>query len=417
MLRKITFYTITLLIILNPKTFSQGQTEISRGELSGQVNTVQSAVPFLTIAPDSRAGAMGDAGVATSPDVNSMHWNPAKYAFIENKGGVSVSYTPWLRNLVGDIDLINFIGYYKIDKQQVLAASLVYFSLGDIEFRDDESTYVKTAKPNEFSIDVAYSRQFSPHISGGLAFRYIRSDLASGTVSNGVEATAGQAFAADISMYYNKKVKLSDKDGKMSFGLNISNIGNKMSYTKDLNNKDFLPINMRLGGALGIDMDNYNSLTATVDFNKLLVPTPPVYWTKVNGGDSLDSNNKHIVRYGKDTDVPVVQGMLQSFSDAPGGFKEEIKEINYSIGLEYWYRKQFAIRTGYFHESETKGNRKFYTIGCGLKLNVFGLDFSYLIPTAANNPLAHTLRFTLMLDFDSSNKATGGDNKVTTSNQ
>ena len=223
--KKLTFSITILIVIHSLNGFSQGTTTISTAELNGQMNVVQSAVPFLTIAPDSRAGGMGDVGVATTPDINSMHWNPAKYAFIENQGGVAISYTPWLRNLVGDIDLATVAGYYRIDQQQVVAASLVYFSLGDIEFRDNLGQPIKQGKPNEFSIDATYSRIFGDHFSGGIAFRYIRSDLAAGTVVDGVGTKAGQAFAADISAYYNKKIKISDKDSKMAFGLNISNIG------------------------------------------------------------------------------------------------------------------------------------------------------------------------------------------------
>lgn len=404
MFKNLTICTAIFLIVFNLKGFSQGSTTtISTAELNGQMNVVQSAVPFLTIAPDSRSGAMGDNGVATSPDINSMHWNPAKYAFIENQGGFSLSYTPWLRNLVGDIDLATLAGYYKIDKQSSIAGSLVYFSLGDIEFRDNQGAPIKQGKPNEFSIDGAYSRLFGDNLSGGVAFRYIRSDLAAGTMVDGVSTKAGQAVAADISVYYNKKIKISDKDAKMAYGLDISNIGTKMTYTDELKNKNFLPTNMRLGGSLTMDFDSYNSMMVALDFNKLLIPTPPYVLQKSTGGDSLDASGNRVI-IGKESDVSVVTGMVQSFYDAPGGIEEEIKEINYSIGLEYWYRKQFAIRTGYFHESQTKGNRKYYTFGCGLKLNVFGLDFSYLVPTAANNPLANTLRFTLTFDFDTFRK-------------
>jgi hypothetical protein len=402
-LKKITYCTTAFLFIFGLKGYSQGQT-VTPSELSGQMNVVSSAVPFLTIAPDSRAGAMGDVGAATSPDINSMHWNPAKYAFIETKAGLAVSYTPWLRNLVGDIDLATLSGFYKIDKQQVIAASLVYFSLGEIDFRDGNGAAIKQGKPNEFAFDVAYSRLFGDNLSGGVAFRYIRSDLASGVSSSaGVDAKAGQAFAADISAFYNKKIKLSDRDAKMAFGIDISNIGNKMSYTDELKNKNFLPTNLRLGGALTVDFDSYNTMTFAADLNKLLIPTMPYILKSVKGGDSLDANGNKVL-LGKEPDVPVVTGIFQSFGDAPGGFKEEMKEIIYSFGIEYWYRKQFAIRAGYFHEAETKGNRKYFTMGCGLKLNVFGLDFSYLVPTAANNPLANTLRFTLTFDFDAFHK-------------
>lgn len=385
------------------------QAQINPGQLGGKSidlkkwpNPVESAVPFLTIAPDSRAGGMGDVGAATTPDINSMHWNPAKYAFMENEGGISISYSPWLRNLVGDIDLAYLSFYKRIDRQQVIAASLLYFSLGEIDFTDDNGNSIKPGKPNEFSLDVAYSRLFGDNFSGGIGFRYIRSDLSTGIPVNGVPTKAGQAFAADASLYYNQDITLGDKDAKMAYGLNISNIGTKITYTSD-QDKDFIPTNLRLGGALTVNLDDYNSFTLAADVNKLLVPTRPVYWTKADGSDSI-IDGKRIIKFGKDPNVPVVKGIFQSFYDSPGGFSEELREITYSFGVEYWYRKQFAIRGGYFHENEYKGNRKFFTVGLGLKLNVLGLDFSYLIPTYANHPLANTLRFSIAFDFDAFRK-------------
>ncbi|MDP4210736.1 MAG: type IX secretion system outer membrane channel protein PorV [Bacteroidota bacterium] len=353
---------------------------------NGQTNYVESAVPFLTIAPDSRAGAMGDAGVATSPDINSMHWNPAKYAFIETSSGISVSYSPWLRNLIGDINLAYLTGYYRLNQQQVVATSLRYFSLGEIPFTNSNSELERTVKPNELAFDVAYSRLFSEKISGAIAFRYIRSDLSQGQIVQNIETKAGQAFAADLAVYYNTPLTISEKNSKLALGLDISNIGTKITYT-DENQKDFLPTNLRLGGALTVDLDQYNTVTFTTDFNKLLIPT---------GRYSIDNNNV-ITR--NTSNISVVSGIFQSFSDAPGGLKEELQEITYSIGGEYWYRKQLAIRGGYFHESPNKGNRKFFTMGVGLKLNVIGLDFSYLVSNN-NNPLARTLRFSISLDFD-----------------
>jgi hypothetical protein len=398
MYKKQILLSLTLVIL---GSLSNVYSQISVDELSGKTNNpVESAVPFLTISPDSRAGAMGDAGVATSPDVNSLHWNPAKYAFIDNEMGFAFSYTPWLRNLVGDIDLAYLTGYKRIDKFQTVAASLLYFALGDIDFTDRNGEFLKTAKPNEFAIDVAYARAFSQKFSGGLAFRFIHSDLSNGMSVNGTATSAGNAFAADISAYYNTALTISEYNSKLAFGIDISNIGNKMTYNQNEMNKDFLPMNFRLGGALTMDINEYNSFTFTTDINKLLVPTNPV-----KSGDSI--------LYGKDTDVPVVVAIFQSFWDAPGVpgkdgkrsvFKEEMREFTYSLGVEYWYRKQFAIRSGYFHEAETKGNRKYFTVGLGLKLNVIGFDFSYLIPQKANNPLANTLRFTLSLDFDAFRK-------------
>jgi hypothetical protein len=388
MLKKFLLFFLVVICVIS-SSFSQSS--VSTKDLLGN-NVISSAVPFLTIAPDSRAGAMGDAGVATSPDANSMHWNPAKYAFIENEMGASFSYTPWLRNLVSDMDLAYLSAYKRIDKQQVIAASLLYFKLGDIEFTNDVGDYLKTAKPNEFAIDVAYARSFGKKFSGGLAFRFIRSDLSNGISTQGIETKPGTSFATDISAYYNDDIKVSDYNSKLAFGVNISNIGSKMSYTGGDNTKDFIPINLRLGSSLTVEMDKYNTFTATIDLNKLLVPTPPIY-------DSA----KNIIA-GKDPNVPVLVGMFQSFYDAPGGFKEELHEISYSFGAEYIYKQQFAVRAGYFTEHVTKGNRKYFTAGLGLKFNVFGLDFSYLIPEKANNPLANTLRFTLTFDFNAFRK-------------
>lgn len=388
---------LLLLLALFLSSLTHVYSQISVDELSGKTNNpVQTAVPFLTIAPDSRGGSMGDVGAATSPDVNSMHWNPAKFAFIEDNMGVAFSYTPWLRNLVGDIDLAYLTGFKRIDNQQTVAASLLYFALGDIEFTDGNGEHLKTAKPNEFAIDVAYARKFGNNFSGGLAFRFIHSDLSNGMSVGGSATTAGNAFAADISAYYTKPIRISEYKSNLAFGVDISNIGNKITYNKSEMNKDFLPMNFRLGGALTMEINEYNAFTFAADINKLLVPSSPVV------------RNDSII-HGKDPDVPVVVAIFQSFWDAPGVpgkdgkrsvFKEEMREFTYSLGVEYLYRSQFAIRAGYFHEAETKGNRKYFSVGLGLKMNVIGFDFSYLIPQNANNPLANTLRFTLSLGFD-----------------
>ena len=363
--------------------------------LTGGLNALKIAVPFLTIAPDSRAGGMGDAGVATSPDINSQHWNPAKFPFIESKKwGVAFSYTPWLRNLVNDINLTYLTGYYQVDKMQAISSSLLYFAMGEIQFTTDNPNDppVKFFNHNEFAIDIAYSRKFSDYISGAIAFRYIRSDLSGGYSQPGqASAKAGTSFAADIAMYYQHPVKLSDKFGQMAFGFNISNIGTKLSYSDDPM-KDFIPINLRLGGRLTMDIDSYNSFSFTVDANKLLVPTPPVYGVV---------DEQTVIVKGMNPNVSVVQGMLQSFYDAPGGFKEELNEIYYATGIEYWYARQFALRAGYFYENENKGNRKYFTVGAGLKYNIFNIDFSYLIPTGGfNSPMANTVRFSLSFDFE-----------------
>lgn len=380
---KKTILTLGLIFLAlsgNMKLFSQE---------SGKLNAIQTVVPFLTIAPDSRAGAMGDAGVATSPDIYSLHWNPAKFAFIDGKGGVGISYSPWLRNLVPDINIAYLSGYKRLDTRQVLAASLIYSSLGDVPFTDEFGNLTRTFKPNEFALDAAYSRMFSDHFSGGIAFRFIYSNLTGGTPSGGEATKAGTSFAADISGYYRTNLSVAGKNSLLAFGLNFSNIGSKMSYS-DAQTADFIPMNMRLGSSLTVDLDDHNKISATIDFNKLLVPTPPKY----------DSAGVNIIK-GKDPNVAVPVAFFTSFFDAPGGFSEEMHEFTTSYGLEYWYNGQFAIRGGYFHENETKGNRKYFTAGAGFRLKMFTIDFSYLMPTAQNHPLAHTLRFSISFDINS----------------
>jgi len=372
---------------------------MTTGELLGQVNTITTAVPFLMIAPDARAGSMGDAGVASAPDANSLHWNPSKYAFIQKDMGFSMSYSPWLRKLVNDINLAYITGYKKVGKDQAIAFSLLYFSLGDITFTDIIGNTIGNFRPSEYAIDLAYSRKLSKKFSGGIALRYIHSNLTGGQFLTGGQKThAGNTAAADVSCFYQNDVELGKQKAKFSFGIDISNIGAKISYTESTQ-RDFIPINLRLGPCLTFDLDKYNTLSFLLDFNKLLVPTPPAYQLDDNGNRIPDGNGGWLL-IGKKSDVGIVTGMLQSFSDAPGGFKEEMHEITYSAGLEWWYDKQFAIRAGYFNENKYKGDRKFFTVGVGLKYNVFGLDFAYLIPTEQHNPLENTLRFTLLFDFD-----------------
>lgn len=372
-----------------------------------QLNTITTAVPFLMITPDSRAGGMGDAGVASSTDINSIHWNPSKLAFADNKMGIGVSYTPWLRALVPDINLAYLSGYYKTKKHGVVGASLRYFSLGDITFTDANGNTVGQFRPNEFAVDIAYATKLSKEFSVGGAVRYINSNLTGGTLVEGAETHAGRAIAVDVSALYKKeKIKLGDKKGIFSAGLAITNIGNKMTYSdrggKD--NADFIPINLRLGAALTTQLDDYNSITVEVDANKLLVPTPPVYKHNYDStgkdlGIAYDADNNPEILYGKDPNRGIAEGIFGSFNDAPGGAKEELHEINYAFGLEYWYNHLFAVRAGYFYEYPDKGNRQYFTLGAGVKYNVFGLDFAYLIPTEQRNPLENTLRFTLTFDF------------------
>ena len=375
--------------------------ELGGGELGPELNAIQTAVPFLTIAPDSRGGGMGDAGVASTPDVNSQHWNIGKYAFLDSKGGFAISYTPWLRNLIPDINLAYLTGFFRIDEQQVISTSLRYFSLGDITFTNIDGSFAGQYNPNEFAVDAGYSRLFTDNFSGGIAFRFIRSDLTSGQVTSDGQATrAGISFAADLGFYYENQVDLGSSDGEWAAGISLTNMGTPISYTVDAD-KTPIPTNMRIGGRFSYHIDEYNTVSFHADLNKLLVPTPPRMET--------DTAGELVVAQGKDTPGSTVMGMVQSFYDAPGVLRsngdysvlsEELHEIAYSFGAEYWYRNQFAVRTGYFHEHSSKGNRKYFTVGVGLKLNVFTLDFAYLVPTnGQSSPLANTLRFTLGFDF------------------
>ncbi len=381
-----------------------------------ELRAITTAVPFLLIGPDSRSGAMGDAGVAISPDVNAQHWNASKLAFTEEEMEFSLSYSPWLRQLVDDMNLAYLAGYKKISKTSAIGGSLRYFTLGDIIFTDINGTEIRPFRPSEFALDVSYSLQLSSKFSGGITARWINSNLTGGVNVGGADSKAANAFAVDISGYYNNEdLTVGDKDAALAFGLVFSNIGNKISYTNTAQ-RDFLPMNMRLGTAFTIELDQFNKMTFTYDANKLLVPSPALY----------DQNDPTKVIAGRDPDVGVAEAIFGSFSDAPGRpirnedgsvvldsegmaeiedgsvFQEELREINHSIGFEYWYADQFAVRGGWFYEHPTKGNRQYFTIGAGFRYNVFGLDLSYLIPTEQRNPLANTLRFTLRVAFDSS---------------
>lgn len=371
--------------------FGRAQDNPIPESMKKSLNVLQTSVPFLTIAADSRAGAMGDVGVATTPDVNSQQWNAAKYPFIDGKIGVSVAYTPWLTKLVRDINLVYLSFYYKFDEKQVLSSSLRYFSIGEMIFRDDYGAQIGNYHPNEFAIDAAYSRVFSERISGALTLRYIRSDITGGGTIGVQQYSAGNSFAADLSTYYHMPVQLGDQKGEFAWGLNISNLGTKISYTEG-SDKLFIPTNLRLGARLSVDLDEYNSISGAFDLNKLLVPTPQKLYVDTETGDSI--------YYGKPEPSSVPLSWIQSFYDAPGGFNEEMREIMIAAGVEYWYRKQFAIRGGYFYENESKGNRKYFTVGIGMQLNAFFLDFSYLFSASGrNNPLDDTMRFTLGANF------------------
>ena len=352
------------------------------------LTAIPTAVPFLNISPDSRSGAMGDAGVAITPDVNANYWNPAKLAFLESNDDVSLSYSPWLRQLVPDISL-SYLSYaHKLDTRSTFGAALRYFNYGTIQFTDAQQNNTVTYNPNEYSLNISYARKFGDEFSLGLTAGYIHSNLSNATFStgSGQQARAGNSVAAGVSLFYTKKTEQFGSDAIFSFGTNISNIGSKISYS-DNGTKYFLPANLKIGAANTLILDDYNQLTFTLDINKLLVPTPPIR--------DADGN---IIK-GKDDNVSVPAGIFGSFTDAPGGFSETLQEITYSPGLEYWYNQLLAIRAGYFYQNPNKGGAHYFTTGVGFKYDIFSFDFSYLLATQQNSPLANTLRFTLIANF------------------
>lgn len=351
-------------------------------------NPVNTSVTSQTIAPDARSAGMGDVGVATDPDVVSQYWNPAKYPFTISRAGVALNYTPWLRELVNDMDLAYLAGYYRIGDYSAVSASLRYFSLGEVFLGTSDDAM--TINPYEMSLDVAYSLMLSETFSIGAAVRWIYSDL---TYDYTSDTAPGSAFAADLACYYQNYINLGQRECQLGLGLNISNIGSKISFGGD-NNSEFIPTNMRLGASLMIPIDEYNRFTISADANKLLVPTYP----KQEDGESTEDYQERVQ---KDYyDVSSISGIFKSFGDAPGGFKEELQEVQWSVGGEYVYHDKFALRAGYHHESANKGNRKYFTVGAGFKMSVFSLDAGYVIATAKSNPLDQTLRFSLSFDMD-----------------
>ncbi|MDD4609054.1 MAG: type IX secretion system outer membrane channel protein PorV [Bacteroidaceae bacterium] len=365
------------------------QQTVTAQEVKNQFNPVNTGVNSLGIAPDSRGGGMGDVGAATDPDVNSQYWNPAKYPFTISRSGVSISYTPWLRKLVNDIDLAYVAGYIRIGDYQAVSGSLRYFSLGEVPITESGGTGY-SIKPYELAVDIAYSRMLSERFSAAVALRYIYSDLA---FKQDESITPGSAFAADLAFYYNNYVVLGQRECLLSLGLNLSNIGSKISYDSG-ETSAFLPTNFRLGGSLLIPVDEYNTFSISADINKLMVPTMPIQLED-------ESNEDYTNRLKSDYyDKSPIKGIFDSWSDAPGGFSEELQEVQFSLGAEYNYHEQFAIRAGYHYENPNKGNRTYFTVGAGFKMNVFSLDASYLISTAQSNPLDQTLRFTLSFDMD-----------------
>ncbi len=379
---KLNYLSSVLLVFLmsiGERVFAQQ----SSGSSVSQTNGVYPSVPFLLITPDARAGSMGDAGVAVAPDGNAMSINPAKLAFLETSYGASLSYSPWLKSLVPDINLTYLSGFYKLDDRSAIGSSLRYFSLGEISLTDEFGSSQGIYSPSEFALDATYARKFGENFSLGTTARFINSNLNSGQIS-GSQQEAGTAFAVDVSAYFTRPTVLFSKDAILSAGLNLSNIGTKM---KNADNR-FLPANMKLGGASTFIIDDYNQFTIALDFNKLMVPTEPI----------RDIDGK--ITAGKDPDRSVPAGIFGSFADAPGGFSEELKEVGISTGIEYTYNQQFALRAGYFYETPEKGDRRYLTVGAGLKYNMFNLDFAYLIANAEKSPLANTLRFSLMFNFD-----------------
>ena len=395
---KIRSLLVVALFVIAANSFGQGY-------LGKQYtpNVITTAVPFVSIAPDARGGAMGDCGVASDADVYSMHYNPAKYVYLQNKLSVGLGYGPWLRNLVSDMNLAYLAFGYKFNERSALGATLRYFSAGEINFRDENNYDLGTYNPNEWAIDVAYSRLLGDYLSAAVAGRFIYSDLTQG---QGDYAGVGWSVAADVSVYYKRPVEwFSDIDADIAWGAAITNIGSKVSYNSSSDRRDFIPTNLRVGGNLKLELDEYNSLAFNIDLNKLMVPTPPIRNTQT--GDII---------YGKENNVGVVSGMIQSFYDAPGYswnsntmqydrigvFGEELSEITEGIGIEYWYNNIFAVRGGFFNEMPLKGNRRYVTLGAALRYNVFNLDISYLIACSnkvGTNPLENTLRFNLTFNF------------------
>tara|TARA_B110000879_G_C11132169_1_gene496502 strand:- start:544 stop:1809 length:1266 start_codon:yes stop_codon:yes gene_type:complete len=410
---KLASLTLVVLMFSN-LTFSQisNTNQLGGSKINDEINTVTTAVPFLLISPDSRSGAMGDAGVAISPDANAVHWNPAKLVFIDpiDDVGFSLSYSPWLRALVNDINLVYLSGYKRIDRFSTVGASLRYFSLGNITFTDNFGSTIRDFKPNEVALDVVYSRKLSDNFSAGLSARYIYSNLTGGITSGGADTKPGQSVATDLSLYYiTNSFRLVDKPSTIAFGTNISNIGAKISYTEAAQS-DFIPTNLRLGTTLSMELDEFNKFSFSIDANKLLVPTNPV----------IGSDNTTIIS-GRDNNVGPATGIFGSFNDAPGNvlyddngdyyvekgsiLKEELNEINLSFGAEFLYSEVFALRAGYFYEHIYKGNRRFLSFGAGVKYNVLELDLSYILALTQQSPLANTIRFSLKLNMGSSAKS------------
>ncbi|MAN01879.1 MAG: hypothetical protein CMI36_15615 [Owenweeksia sp.] len=405
LMKKLLYLSFIFLLSITAKAqFENIETENAYFE---SLRSITTAVPIIAISPDARAGGMGDVGVASQPDINSIYWNPAKLAFLEDgTRALSISYTPWLNKLVNDINLAYLSGAVKIGDNQAAALAMRYFSLGEINFKSEQNDDLGSAFPYEMTLNAAYALKLSQTMSLAVGLRYIYSNLTAGNQGLGSNTKPGQTVATDIGYYFTSREYNMEGGMRQSFaaGLNISNVGGKISYSNDASS-DFIPTNLRIGGAYNLRFDRYNRMSFMVDVNKLLVPTPPVR----EDGDEDGNGVPDEVIAGRDDNVNAFQGIFQSFNDAPGGFREELEEIVINTGVEFWYDDRFAFRGGYQYEDTEKGGRKYFTIGLGLRYNVFGMDFAYLIPASAlvKSPLENTLRFTLLFDFE---KVAASDN-------
>lgn len=382
------YFFLFITVGLQARAQSIGPSTLADGK---KPNSIQTAMSFLLISPDAKAGGMGDAGVATNPDVYAMHWNPAKLAFLEGASGGSISYSPWLKNLVPDINFAYLTYYQRLSPQEMLAGSIRYFSLGDIQLTDINQIDLGTYQPNEFAIDAAYSKKFGKTFSLATTVRYVRSSLSNGQFYASDVLRPASAFAADVSAYGKNPAVILGKEAQISWGVDISNIGTKVSYTQG-GSKYFLPTNLRIGAATSFTMNDFDKLTFTLDLNKLLVPTSP----------EIDANGQIIA--GRDPNRSMVSGIFGSFSDAPGGLSEELHEISYAFGVEYVFSEQFALRSGYFYEHPTKGDRQFFTLGGGFKTDKIGIDLAYILANQSKSPLARTLRFSIAYNLPIKNK-------------
>lgn len=407
---KVKKFLVAALMMVAATSFGQNNNVIGQ-DYSVSPNVITTAVPFVSIAPDARGGSMGDCGVATNPDVYSMHYNPAKYVYMKDKFSAGLGFSPWLINLVPDMHLAYLAAAYKINERSAVAGTLRYFDCGEINFRDSYNQDQGTYSPNEWAIDATYSRMLGDYLSGAVAGRFIYSNL---NAQNGSDyGRPGISVAADVAVYYKRPVEwFSNMDADFAWGAAITNIGSKISYNGSSDRRDFIPTMLRAGAGLDLELDEYNSLAFTAELTKLMVPTPPVIERDDSGQPILNDDGTYKIKYGMDNNVSTVAGMIQSFYDAPGcGYDsytgelvqygkayEELCEINVGVGVEYWYNNVFAVRAGYFNETALKGNRKYVTLGAALQYNVFGLDVSYLVPVntvAGSNPLENTVRFNL----------------------